>query len=205
MKKLTICGLLCIFLIFPQVFAQQATGFEWELRNSGEVVITGYTGTNKEVTIPNAISGMPVTIIGDNAFADKQLTRVNIPNSVIYIGDFAFADNRLTSIRIPKGVVYIRDGAFAGNRLTSVTLPDSVKFIGTHAFSRNRLTGITIPPSVVDIGLSVCQENPLTSSTSGENMPLDPSYPGAGLLEVGIFGIEVSFDQAYRNSGRRAG
>jgi hypothetical protein len=207
LKKIVICGFLCMFLIFPQAFAQQTTDFKWEAYDYGEpgVIITGYVGTCREVSIPETINGMPVIVIEENAFADKQLTSVNIPNSVIYIGDFAFALNRLTSINIPNSVVYIRGGAFSDNRLTDVTISDSVEVIGELAFAGNRLTNITIPPSVVDIGLSVFQENHLTSITIGENMPLYPSYPGAGLQEVGIFGIDVSFDQAYRNNGKRAG
>jgi hypothetical protein len=67
----------------------------------GEVVITGYKGNAKDVAIPGAIGGLPVTAIGDWAFARKQLTGVTIPDSVRVIGNAAFQGNRLTGVTVP--------------------------------------------------------------------------------------------------------
>jgi hypothetical protein len=129
------------------------------------VIITGYTGKAKNVTIPRQIGGLPVTGIGAEVFMSKQLTGAAIPDSVIVIGEGAFADNQLTSVTIPHSVTYIAKGVFMQNRLTKVTIPDSVGAIGEWAFAENQLTGITIPDSVTEIGKGAFGVNLLTSVT----------------------------------------
>jgi len=113
------------------------------------VIITDYTGTDKTVNIPFEICGLPVIEIGDEAFVEKGLTSVSIPNSVTRIGAYAFDQNQLDSFTIPDSVTYIGCWAFARNQLTSVTIPDGIAHIGESAFGENRLTSVTIPDSVV--------------------------------------------------------
>jgi len=74
--------------------------------------ITHFTVMNHtcgSIVIPSEIGGLPVTSIGDNAFAfwvsGTWLDRVVIPDSVSYIGWGAFDAQRLTSIIIPSDVV----------------------------------------------------------------------------------------------------
>jgi len=88
------------------------------VRNSDgrSITITGYIGTRQTVNIPPTIQGLPVIEFGLDAFAEKQLTSVTIPNGVIIIGE----------------------GAFYGNQLTSVTIPNSVTVVGNWAFSDNK-------------------------------------------------------------------
>ena len=110
--------------------------------------ITRYTGSGGAVTIPSIINGTPVTSIESNAFYDKRLTSVTIPDSVIHISENAFAINRLTSVTIGNNVTTIGNGAFYDNQLTSVTIPNSVTTIQNLAFSNNRFTNVTIGAGV---------------------------------------------------------
>jgi formylglycine-generating enzyme required for sulfatase activity len=124
--------------------------------NNGTVTITGYTGPGGAVTIPDTISGLPVTSIGTNAFyACTNLNSVTIPNSVssIRVAAFYYCIS-LTSVTIPNSVTSIGDEAFGYcSRLTSVTIPYSVTSIGSFVFnSCTGLTSITIPYSVTSIG-----------------------------------------------------
>ena len=112
------------------------------------------------VTIPNS-----VTSIGDRAFENNQLTEVNIPNGVTSIGEWAFENNQLTEVNIPNGVTSIGASAFYRNQLTSVTIPNGVTSIENSAFSWNHLTSVTIPNSVTSIGDDAFNQNSLTNVT----------------------------------------
>jgi hypothetical protein len=109
--------------------AQTAADFTYTATNGG-AVITGYTGSAKDVTIPDRINNLPVTAIGNGAFREKQLTNVTIPDSVTAIGEWAFADNQLTSVTIPSSVTVIKNYAFEKNPLTSVTIGANVNVTG---------------------------------------------------------------------------
>jgi hypothetical protein len=100
------------------------------------ITITAYTGSGDDVAIPSTINGLPVTSIGDGAFAGSSLTSVTIPNSVTSIGDGAFYGCwSLSSVTIPNSVTSIGDWTFFNCvSLASVTIPDSVTSIGDNAF-----------------------------------------------------------------------
>jgi len=121
-----------------------------------------------DVIIPSTIEGFPVTTIGDNAFASKDLTSVVIPSSVTAIGRRAFSNNQLTSVTLNEGLIEIGGGghgagAFSNNQLTSVVIPDSVTTIGLYAFENNQLTSVAIPSSVTTIAIYAFYQNQLTS------------------------------------------
>ena len=117
------------------------------------------------IAIPSTIRGVAVKSIGDNAFKNKSITSVVIPNSVTSIGNFAFYENKLTSVTIPNSVTSIGNFAFYENKLTSVTIPNSVTSIGDQAFAYNQLTSVTFPNSVRSIKERAFYDNQLTSVT----------------------------------------
>ena len=106
-----------------------------------------------------------VTIIANEAFKNRSLKSIVLPNNLIKIGDYAFSNNKLTSVTIPNSVTSIGNFAFRNNQLTSVTIPNSVTSIGYVAFSYNQLTSVTIPNSVTSIGDAAFLANQLTSVT----------------------------------------
>jgi len=132
-------------------------GLAYTLSDDGTYyTVTGIgTCTDTELVIPATHENLPVTAIGDMAFAQNtSLTNVTIPNSVTSIGEVAFAYcSSLTSITIPDSVTSIGDHAFAYcSSLTSITIPDSVTSIGYDAFRYcSSLTSVTIGNSVTSI------------------------------------------------------
>jgi hypothetical protein len=76
------------------------------------LVITGYSGAARMVAIPAHINGIPVKIIGDNAFRLKLLVKVIIPEGIEVIGAQAFTGNRLMVVMIPTSVKVIAPSAF---------------------------------------------------------------------------------------------
>jgi hypothetical protein len=117
--------------------AQQSGDFTYTA-TATEVTITGYTGAGGVVTIPDAINGLPVTVIGEGAFQSWiSVTSMTIPSSVTSIGNSAFSGCiNLISVSIPSSVTSIGVQAFSGcSSLTKITIPSSVTSIGDFAFS----------------------------------------------------------------------
>jgi hypothetical protein len=170
---------LFVFALFigAALSAQNAADFQYTV-NNGTVTITGYTGSAKNVTIPERINNLPVTAIGDWVFADNQLISVTIPGSIIAIGTGVFSGNQLTSVTIPNSITAIGVRVFRENKLIGVTIPNSVTAIEESAFANNQLTSVTIPNSVTSIGDGAFQENQLTSITIGSSVTV---------IEVGAF------------------
>lgn len=111
--------------------------------------ITKYSDRGpKDVVIPSAINGVAVTSIGKNAFKEKGITSVFIPDSVISIEENAFSGNLIASLVIPKSVTTIGKSAFCNNQMTSVIIPESITWIKFLVFSYNNLTNIIIGKNV---------------------------------------------------------
>jgi hypothetical protein len=67
------------------------------------ITITGYDGTETELTIPAKIKGMTVAAIADGVFAGKNLTSVALPAGLKTIGENAFEGSPLGRITIGFG------------------------------------------------------------------------------------------------------
>ena len=139
------------------------------------VTVTDYSIIGGPLTIPQTVQyqyiDYAVTIIGDEAFLNKQLTGVTIPDGVTSIGEDAFWKNQLTSVVIPESVTSLGQRAFGTNKLDSVTIPDDVTSIGQWVFAANQLTEVTIPGNVESIGYQAFYSNPLSLVTVEATTP----------------------------------
>jgi hypothetical protein len=206
-------------------------------------VITQYTGNEgSRLDIPaqlggTAVKGIDGYYVYENlkgAFQEKNISRMRLPDSIVYIGDNAFRENQLTSVTIPDSVTIIGDGAFRGNKLTNVTIPNNVISIGNSAFRENKLTSVTIGNSVTTIGEGTFMNNELSSVTIGNSVKTigaaafqrnkitsvtipnsvetigEGAFNGNNLLSVTIGAkVRVSdnnfFNKTYNSSDRQAG
>ena len=137
---------------------QGSAGLEYTLSSDGKSYSVTGIGTCKDsrIVIPAKYNNLPVTTIGDGAFADYiRPTSVTIPDSVTTIGNRAFSGcDNLSSVTIPDSVTTIGEYAFFRCiSLTSVTIGDGVTIIGNYAFSNcTRLTSVTIGDGLTTIG-----------------------------------------------------
>jgi hypothetical protein len=151
MKKNVFLAMALLALMAVGVFAQTEGDFNVDLTaDESGVIITGYTGSQRAVTIPAKIQGYPVKMIGNAAFSLGGIVDLLEEQDMVRRG----TETRLTSVTIPTGVVRIGREAFAKqSTLTSVSIPVSVTSIGAVAFADcSSLTTINIPASVTSIG-----------------------------------------------------
>ncbi len=142
---------LCL-MSFPTALQAQLT----YTTNAKGITITGYTGPNVAVVIPNYINGAPVTSIGDSAFYNHpDLPSVQIPDGVTTIGQSAFSFcGSLTNVTFPTSLTNIGYRAFSAcYSLSGINLPNRLADLGSRAFlSCTGLTNMIIPNSVTSVG-----------------------------------------------------
>lgn len=79
----------------PHIYVNEYTygNYKYEINGDNTIVITGYTGYENEVVIPETIYGTKVTEIGDRVFADNNyVNRITVGENISSIGNEAFAD-----------------------------------------------------------------------------------------------------------------
>jgi len=137
-----------------------------------------------------------VSVIGDFAFADSDVTSVMITSNVNEILTDAFVGcGNLTSITIPGSISTISDYAFLGCiSLTNVTLCDGICNLGTDSFAQcGNLTQIVIPRSVTNFSGGPFFNSALKQAYFEGNAP---NYNGFGLRSLGYNGFDLYLDGA---------
>lgn len=164
--------------ITVNTFTQE--GFVFEENEDGSLCVKGLDDKNEEIDsiiIPAEINSKKVTMIGDEAFENKEniktviisanvesigeeafrycknITEVNIPDSVKKIGRGAFSGcSSLKNVTLSKNLEELEYEAFWGCPIEQIELPDSLIIIGEWAFCSTDLTRIKIPEGVEEIG-----------------------------------------------------
>ena len=130
--------------------------FSYEVYNGG-AIITGYSGNDTELIIPNKIDGYLVEKIRYSSFAGNEtITSVTISDSVTTIESSAFYNcKNLERVNLGKKVTEIQSYAFENCvNLKEVYLGSSVTTIGYYAFEEAPIEKLVIPKSVTSIGSS---------------------------------------------------
>ena len=120
-----------------------------------------YTGSLKNIFIPDNIDGTSInqiyqdvfknaglltvsfadeseiTRIHARAFYNNELTQIDFPDTLTQIDLWAFKDNNLTQINLPESLVSIQQKAFEGNELTKITIGSNVSTIQSLALGAN--------------------------------------------------------------------
>lgn len=100
-------------------------GLSFVLTNEGaSYMLESYLGNQAKVTLPATYLGLPVTAIGEGAFAWSEVSEVVLPNSILSIGDNAFYQSALKSITVPASVTFIGTCAFNNDSMESMVVED---------------------------------------------------------------------------------
>ncbi len=124
--------------------------------------ITGYVGTSTEVVIPKTINGKEVTTISGDAFNDKGITKLIMPNSITTIEDGSLS-TVTASINIDDKLATNDVEEDSSNKNTFSTLFDRNNFIMTvsaaetsrnviGAFANNDIKEISMSANLEYIG-----------------------------------------------------
>ena len=150
-------------------------GLEYAKTDDGKAYrVTGDADIGGSVlTVPATYKGLPVTEVGDYAFAQNEADKIVLPDSILKIGVQAFKGAAASEIILPRYMETLGDGAFGScYNLRRITLPDGLKRIGNSTFyACMSLRGIVIPDSVVEIGYQAFDHcYTLTGITLGKNV-----------------------------------
>lgn len=123
--------------------AQQPTASLTFERSGNGYTVTGANGQEERIIIPAEYENLPVTEIGERAFAyskhTSDITYVSIPDSVTKIGLNAFHNrSELVTVDISgaSSLTEIGRNAFSGNgSLKSIYIPQGVTAVGDSAFN----------------------------------------------------------------------
>ena len=106
--------------------------------------------SQEEVTIREGT----LSIAGGAFRGDKNLKKINLPDSLQIIGDGAFSYSGLTSIEIPENVMFIGEDAFRGTKPETLTVDENnanYTSMGNILYNKNLTKFIFVPQSVTEV------------------------------------------------------
>lgn len=118
------------------------------------ITVTGYSGDEKNIVLPEKIDGKPVVAIASKAFELQKFESIKIPESVTDIGSYAFRHCiNLKDVKINGKITAIEMGTFNYcSSLNTFTIPPTVETIEENAFGKTPLSEVILPDSVKSIG-----------------------------------------------------
>lgn len=152
-------------------------GYGYRLYDDGNIIITSYSGSETNITIPQTIDGKKVIAIGNEAFLlNKNIQSVKLGRNIETIGDYAFFGcESLHSIEFGPNLwsigadafyetpwyysqtdefVIVGDGVLLKYNGTSasVTVPDNVKHISSAFAQYYDLISVDVGDNVLTVG-----------------------------------------------------
>ena len=117
---------------------QEVSPFEMKLINANtEYEIKSVGIASGEVVIENTYKGLPITSIGDKAFANSYVSSIKLGDNIKSIGNSAFKNcSKLTAITLNEGLTEIGDYAFQScSSLEKIEMTKTLLTLGEYAFS----------------------------------------------------------------------
>ncbi len=130
-KHVFLLGTIFSILAFSSRIEAQYTLTDDDVNvyEDGVISSCSYDFSQKDIIIPDTLDGRRVLEIPGNSdnsssvFANKGITSLQLPASLVRIGENAFYGNAISDMAIPASVSFIGKGAFASNTLANIKLP----------------------------------------------------------------------------------
>lgn len=171
----------CAFCDMP---ALESVTIPGNVSSMGEMIFQNCSSLKKAV-IEDGITYIPFLMFAEGA----SLTEVVLPDTLREIGQSAFMNTALEKIDIPESVRYIGDNAFYScGRLTTLDIPEGVEEIGSSAFSAcKELSEVSFPSTLYSIGeaaFSFCRSLQTVSFNEGLEIINGYAFEYTGLTSV---------------------
>lgn len=171
-------------------------------QSDDHIVITGYSGVEATVSIPDTIDGLPVKAIAENAFRElTDLQKVYLPDSVETIDRaFAFCPE-LTYVYLGDGIVSMK-GAFRGcAKLATLEGPMTAKHLDEAFLGCSSLTAASIPAGAVSADRAFASCTSLKEVTIGEGIKaLTRTFENCSSLKAAVLPASLT-EAAFTFSG----
>ncbi len=179
--------------------------------------IEKYTGSERDVVIPETLDGLEVIALGDFAFAGNYaLQSVTLPSQIMGIGSYAFAECRaLEEYKVAEGseIFSVKDGVLYAHDDTwlvrypimknpvNIEIPEGTQLIGDSALAYcDKLESITLPDSLTTIGIAAFSDcvklNHITLPEEVTVIPQQCFYRCTGLDDITIKGAITEIQDA---------
>lgn len=138
-------------------------GFIYSVNEDDSISITGYTGSDSDLKIPDKINGADVTSIENYAFQNMEfIENVSVPDTIEKIGYQAFDGTKyIQSLQNDEFIVIGKSLYLYNGDESSVTIPENVNSISPNAFMNNiSVKEVTIKSNISEISNSaftLCQ------------------------------------------------
>lgn len=129
-------GLWNIFML-SEIDSNHENGeYSYNVHKNGFVEIVKVLSQKDEIVMPTEIDGKKVAYIGKNAFLNKNVKKIVLPNGILAVGDSAFSElEELEYVSLPESLMVICEDAFYNcGKLKDVYFPENLRAIGERAF-----------------------------------------------------------------------
>ena len=139
--------------------------------------------------------------IGYDAFRNNKIKSLVIPDSVEKIEFQAFSENSIEKLQLSESLEIIEKSVFSDNKIKKLDVPGKVKIIDRTAFQRNKITELILPETVREIWTGAFWKNKITKITIGPHVNIikgeyDETSPGGTFGDYG-----ASFLELYESNG----
>ncbi|MBE6813037.1 MAG: hypothetical protein E7523_09165 [Ruminococcaceae bacterium] len=111
----------------------------YELTEDNCIKITGYTPSSDSPTdcmiLPDTLNNFPVTILGENAFAESKIEKLICNESLECIERRAFYLSDISEIKLNEGLMQLGDECFYASEVERIDLPDSIQKLSGATFA----------------------------------------------------------------------